>query len=124
MKVIAGKCFSVESKVFTETPTLYWDVRILKDATFEEVVPPEWNTFIYILDGTVEVGPKKVEGIHGHCMVLGAGEKVQVSSKAKARFVVLSGQPLNEPVVQHGPFVMNTQEQIMQAFRDYSAGKF
>ncbi|KAI0561522.1 pirin [Gracilaria domingensis] len=124
VKVIAGKCFDVESKVFTQTPTLYWDVRMLKGATFEEQIPEQYNAFIYVLEGKVTAGKKDVEGEHGACMVFGPGEGVQIKSDDEARFVVLAGQPLDEPIVQHGPFVMNTKEQIMQAFRDYSAGKF
>lgn len=124
VKVIAGKCLGVESKVFTETPTLYWDVRTNGATTFSEVVPEEYNAFVYVLDGKVKSGKGNVEGTHGTCMLYGAGQGVQVSTKGKARFVVLAGLPLNEPVVQHGPFVMNTRDQILQAFRDYSAGKF
>lgn len=124
MKVIAGKCYDVESEVFTQTPTLYWDVQTLKGATFEQQIPSEYNAFIYVLSGKVTSGRKDEEGEHGTCMVFGPGEAVQIKSEGKARFVVLAGQPLNEPVVQHGPFVMNTREQIAEAFRDYSAGKF
>eukprot|EP00177_Eucheuma_denticulatum_P008656 GFKZ01015747.1.p1 GENE.GFKZ01015747.1~~GFKZ01015747.1.p1 ORF type:complete len:305 (+),score=42.79 GFKZ01015747.1:503-1417(+) len=124
VKVIAGKCLGVESKVFTETPTMYWDVRTNEATTFTEVIPEEYNAFIYVLEGKVASGKKSVEGTHGTCMVLGAGQGVTVKTEGKARFVVLAGLPLNEPVVQHGPFVMNTREQIMQAFRDFSAGKF
>lgn len=124
VKVIAGKCLGVESEVFTETPTLYWDVRTKGATTFWEVIPEEYNAFVYVLDGKIRSGKKGVEGTHGTCLLYGPGEGVQVSTDGEARFVVLAGLPLNEPVVQHGPFVMNTREQIMQAFQDYSAGKF
>lgn len=96
-----------------------------KSTTFEERIPVEYNAFIYVIRGTIHVGETKENvGTHGSCMVLGRGDLVKVSSEGKARFVVLGGKPLNEPVVQHGPFVMNTREEIMQAFQDYSAGKF
>lgn len=124
VKVIAGKCLGVESRVFTVTPTLYWDVRMKGAGTFVERVPEEYNAFLYVLEGTVTAGRKEREGTHGTCMVFGAGDSVCVTSKGRARFVVLAGKPLNEPVVQHGPFVMNTREQIMKAFRDYQEGKF
>lgn len=121
---MAGKCFDVESKVFTATPTLYWDVKLLDSATFEERIPTEYNAFIYVLEGTVHTGEKEAVGKHGSCIVYGPGEGIKVTSHGKARFVVLAGKPLNEPVVQHGPFVMNSREEIMQAFQDYSDGKF
>lgn len=124
VKVIAGKCFGVESKVFTVTPTLYWDVRVLRAASFKEVIPVEYNAFMYVLEGTVRAGVKNELGKHGSCMVFGPGESVEITADSKARFVVLAGKPLNEPVVQHGPFVMNTRDEIMQAFRDYSANTF
>lgn len=124
VKVIAGKCLGVESNVFTVTPTLFWDVRMNATTTFSEQIPEEFNAFIYVLEGKVRVGEEGVEGTHATCLTLGPGHSVSVMSEGKARFVVLAGLPLNEPVVQHGPFVMNTREQIKQAFRDYSAGKF
>lgn len=125
VKVIAGKCLGVKSQVFTATPTLYWDVRLRRTTTFEEIVPVNYNTFLYVLEGHVSVGEKEPQsGSHGSCMVFGPGESVKVSTDASARFVVLGGQPLNEPVVQHGPFVMNTKQEIVEAFQDYSAGKF
>lgn len=124
VKVIAGKCLGIESKVFTVTPTLFWDVRLLQKATFEEKIPVDYNAFMYVLNGTVHTGSKREAGKHGSCIVFGPGESVRVSSEGNARFVILAGKPLNEPIVQHGPFVMNTREEIMQAFRDYSANKF
>lgn len=124
MKVIAGKCFGIESKVFTVTPTLFWDVHMLQKAIFEEKIPVDYNAFMYVLSGTIQTGSKREVGKHGSCVIFGPGESVKVVSEGKARFVILAGKPLNEPTVQHGPFVMNTREEIMQAFRDYSANKF
>lgn len=123
-KVVAGTCLGVESNVFTQTPTLYWDVRTKGATTFTESIPEHYNAFVYVLSGTIKTGKKDVEGTHGTCIVFGPGESIAVKTTGQARFVVLAGEPLNEPVVQHGPFVMNTREQIMEAFRDYSNGKF
>lgn len=124
VNVIAGKCLGVESAVFTQTPTLYWDVKTEGATTFTEEVPEHYNAFMYVLSGTVMTGKEGVKGTHGTCVVFGPGESVSVTSAGKARFVILAGEPLNEAVVQHGPFVMNTREEIMEAFRDYSDGKF
>lgn len=125
VKVIAGKCFGVESPVFTQTPTLYWDVSMKENSTFEENIPNQFNAFMYVLEGTVRVDGNI--GTHGSCLVFArgtSGDSIKITSKSNTRFVVLAGKPLNEPVVQHGPFVMNTREEIMQAFQDYSANKF
>lgn len=125
VKVIAGKCFDVESKVFTATPTLYWDVRMLKSTTFQESIPEGYNAFIYVLEGEIRTGKEQHKGSHGSCIVFKQdGDAIQVTSDGPARFVVLAGKPIGEPIVQHGPFVMNTREEIFKAFRDYQANKF
>ena len=125
VKVIAGRCYGTESAVFTVTPSMYLDVRMKGNATFQESIPSDYNAFAYVLDGSVRVGPNETDGVHGTCLVFGPGDFVEAKSGTEgARFVLIAGQPLGEPVVQHGPFVMNTREQIMQAFRDFSAGKF
>lgn len=125
VKVVAGKCYGVESAVFTATPTMFWDVRANGGAVFEEKLPASYNAFVYVLEGTVQIGADQKQGEHGTCAILGEGESVIVKAVTEyARFVVISGKPHNEPIVQHGPFVMNTNEEIRQAFRDYSEGKF
>lgn len=146
VKVIAGTCYGVESPVFTLTPTLLWDVTMIfpspslsptttcNEVVFEQQVPDHYNTFIYVLHGTVVCGKRnRVEAVCGSCVVFGPGQCVRVKLPCdsgdgergrRCRFVVAAGEPLNEPVVQHGPFVMNNWDQIMKAFRDFSEGKF
>ena len=75
------------------------------------------------------LGKRKVEKKKGQAMWLGSGNKekmssIHVSAKEQLRVVLFAGEPLNEPVVAHGPFVMNTEEEIQQAYRDYQEGKF
>lgn len=125
-KVIAGKCFGVESSVFTVTPTMYLDMTMQPHASLVELpVPAQYNGFIYCLDGALTVAGHAEIARHGSCVELGDGDAVSaVAGSEGARFVLIAGSPIGEPVVQHGPFVMNTREEIMQAFRDYSAGKF
>lgn len=124
VKVISGTCYGVTSDVYTATPTSYWDVTASRGAAFEEDIPKECNAFVYVLDGSVTVDGK--DGEHGTCAILGDGDKVQVKNAGRnnARFLVISGRPHNDPIVQHGPFVMNTREEIQQATRDYNAGLF
>ena len=126
VKVIAGNCFGIESKVFTLTPTLFWDVNILQAATFQESIPVRYNAFVYILEGTIRTGENdSVVGTHGSCIVFKTeGHALKILSDNAARFVVLAGQPIGEPIIQHGPFVMNTREEIRQALADYQSNKF
>ncbi|XP_052354908.1 pirin [Oncorhynchus keta] len=118
--------FFVQSKIFTRTPTLYLDLKLDGGAKHVQPVPSGWTSFIYTLAGSVCVGPdaeqRKVEP--HHTIVFDDGDCIAVENKTSevCHFVLIAGQPINEPVVQHGPFVMNTEEEINQAVRDYRTG--
>lgn len=122
--VISGESMGVKSKVYTRTPTLYLDFKIEKGAKHNQKVPKGWTAFIYTLSGLICVGPedaqKKVEA--HNTAVLDDGDNVLFENKDEelAHFVLIAGEPINEPVVQHGPFVMNTREEIAQTIEDYS----
>ncbi|XP_072287459.1 pirin isoform X1 [Pyxicephalus adspersus] len=122
--VISGESMGIKSKVYTRTPTLYLDFKLEKGAKHIQEVPKGWTAFIYTLSGLISVGPedaqKKVEA--HHTAVLDDGDNVIFENKDEglAHFVLIAGEPINEPVVQHGPFVMNTREEIAQTIEDYS----
>eukprot|EP01138_Halocafeteria_seosinensis_P010312 gb/GECG01010530.1/.p1 GENE.gb/GECG01010530.1/~~gb/GECG01010530.1/.p1 ORF type:complete len:359 (+),score=45.72 gb/GECG01010530.1/:1-1077(+) len=123
--VIAGEAFGIESPVYTRTPTMYLDFRMEPNTEVKQKIPKGWNGFMYMLSGggTVE----GVDAPAHHTLVLSnKGDEDGIHVKAGgqgAHFVLICGQPLNEPVVQHGPFVMNTKEEIYQAMKDYQEGK-
>ncbi|KAK5874188.1 hypothetical protein PBY51_019160 [Eleginops maclovinus] len=125
--VISGEALGAKSKVYTRTPTLYLDFKMQKDALHVQPVPSGWTTFIYTLSGSVHVGPdeeqQKVEP--HHTVVFGDGDCVKVQNKGLevSHFVLIAGEPIKEPVEQHGPFVMTTEEEITQAIRDYQTGR-
>lgn len=125
-KVVAGECFGVKSPIFSKTPTMYLDVTMQPNAVLKDLaIPSSYNAFMYVFEGSVKVADHDENARHGSCVVLTEGDAISaVAGSQGARFVIIAGEPLNEPVVQHGPFVMNTREEIMQAFRDYNAGKF
>ncbi|XP_029950063.1 pirin [Salarias fasciatus] len=125
--VISGEALGAKSKVFTRTPTLYLDFKLEEGALHVQPVPSGWTAFIYTLSGTVHVGPDE-EQQHvepHHTVVFGDGDCVKVENKGPelSHFVLIAGQRLGEPVVQHGPFVMNTQEEINEAIMDYRNGR-
>ncbi|KAL1021767.1 hypothetical protein UPYG_G00017710 [Umbra pygmaea] len=126
VSVISGEALGVKSKIYTRTPTLYLDFKLDGGAKYVQPVPSGWTTFIYTLAGSVHIGPddEQQEVTPHHTVVFGDGDGVKVENKTSntSHFVLIAGQPINEPVVQHGPFVMNTQEEINQAIRDYSNG--
>ncbi|KAJ3171186.1 hypothetical protein HDU88_008223 [Geranomyces variabilis] len=125
VKVIAGDSYGVRAKVVTNSPILYLDVVLEKDKVFEQVIPENWTAFVYTLEGgEIEVGSDATRVGPHNTVVLGAeGDSLTVKAVNKAHFVVIGGQKINEPIVQHGPFVMNTREEILQAFTDYERGK-
>ena len=107
------------------TEPLYVDVELPAGGAFTQPVKAGHNAFIYVYEGGVEVGPSGSErALKTHnAGVLAAGDLVEVKAGPQgARFILLAGRPLNEPVVQYGPFVMNTREEIEQAIRDYQDG--
>jgi quercetin 2,3-dioxygenase len=126
VRVLAGRFRDVEGPVqAVATQPLYLDVHLERGARFETSVPPEHNAFVYAYQGIARVGVDERELVRGDLAVLGKGESVSASAgDAPARFVLVAGRPLNEPLARHGPFVMNTREQIMQAVQDFNAGRF
>ncbi|XP_054979092.1 pirin isoform X2 [Sorex araneus] len=125
--VISGEALGVQSKVYTRTPTLYLDFKLDQGAKHSQPIPQGWTSFIYTLSGNVHIGPdqaqQKIEP--HHTAVLGEGSTVQVENKDPeiSHFVLIAGEPIKEPVVQHGPFVMNTNEEISQAILDFRNAK-
>jgi len=107
------------------TAPLFWDVHLPPNAEFEHRIPQELNAFIYVYGGDLRVGdPMKVVPKQA-AIVLSDGDRLKVKSdEAGAQFIVLAALPLHEPIVQHGPFVMNTQAEIEQAINDYQNNRF
>ncbi|XP_072470415.1 pirin isoform X1 [Notamacropus eugenii] len=127
VSVISGEALGVKSKIFTRTPTLYLEFKLDQGAKHSQPVPEGWTAFIYTVSGNVYIGPdgeqQKVEPHHS--AVLGDGDSVQVENKdpEKSHFFLIAGEPIKEPIVQHGPFVMNTEAEISQAIIDFRSGK-
>jgi redox-sensitive bicupin YhaK (pirin superfamily) len=106
------------------TDPLYLDVRLPAGGVFETPVTPSYNAFLYLYEGDAEVGSDGQALKHRSAGLLSDGDSVRVQAgDAEARFLLLAGKPLGEPVVQYGPFVMNTREEIEQAVHDYQSGK-
>lgn len=123
--VIAGESRGVAGAVCRPvTEPLYLDIHLPAGAEFAEVLPAGHNAFVVPYRGTVTVAATQVP--QGRMALLGnAGDGVVLRAEGgPAKAVLIAGRPLNEPIVQHGPFVMNSQEEILQAFRDYRDGRF
>jgi len=108
------------------TEPLYLDVELPAGGRFAHPVTATHNVFVYPYEGGVEIGPEGAgRSLSAHnAGVLAGGDRIEVAAGAAgARFIVLAGKPLGEPIVQYGPFVMNTREEIEQAIRDYQSGE-
>ncbi|KAF9582208.1 hypothetical protein BGW38_000506 [Lunasporangiospora selenospora] len=126
VKVIAGKSHGVESKIYTRTPTMYLDYKMDKNKTVEQCIPSSYTGFIYMLKGTIFVGDDEFEGKAHHTLTFSEDGKdtIKITTKDEdAHFVVIAGEPLKEPIVQHGPFVMNSQDEIYETFVDYQSAQ-
>lgn len=130
VKVLAGSADAEGRKVAgpiqgLTTDPLYLDVQLPAGASFTQSVVDTHNAFVYTYEGTASVGPEgaqKALPTQG-AGVLSKGNSVTLTAGANgARLILLAAKPLNEPVVQYGPFVMNTREQIEQAIVDYQNG--
>jgi redox-sensitive bicupin YhaK (pirin superfamily) len=102
----------------------YLDVTLPPGQDFDQAVAAADNTFIFVIDGELETGKSKT--VIGRRMlgILAEGDHVHIRSSQGARFLLVSALPLNEPVARGGPFVMNTKEEIVQAFDDYKHNRF
>ena len=108
------------------TEPVFYDVELDAGAAFEAALPPGHNSLVYAYEGRLSVGPAGDSDSLGTqaAGLLGTGDSVRLLAEGgePARFILLAGKPIAEPVVQRGPFVMNTREEIEQAVRDYAEG--
>ncbi|XP_075516389.1 pirin-like protein [Primulina tabacum] len=126
VKIIAGESMGVQSLVYTQTPTMFLDFAVKPNAQYHQVIPKSWNAFVYVLKGEgVFCTPISHPTSAHHILVLGPGDGLSVWNKSSIplRFILVGGQPLNEPVAQHGPFVMNSQAEIEKTIEDYFYGR-
>ncbi len=125
VRVVAGEALGVQAVIETRTPIAYHDWTLRPGAAAPVPLPEGFSAYVYVFGGAVRVGDRDLED--GQLGVLGEGGAVHLSvpgsARAPARLLLLAGAPLREPVVSHGPFVMNTREQIIEAVRDYQAGR-
>jgi hypothetical protein len=123
IKVVAGKVDGTEGPVRDLAINIeYFDVEIDAGKTFEHPTHRNDTVFAYVVEGSIEIGSKKI--LQGHCAVFGEGDLAKIVSNGGARFLFVSGEPLNEPVAWRGPIVMNTEEELDKAFSELESDTF
>ena len=123
--VIAGASHGVQGAVTRDiTQPLYLDVHMPSGSRFEQTLPADHNAFLYVYRGEVSIAGRAVP-VQRMAILANAAQAdgVVIEASADARLILVSGRPLNEPIVQYGPFVMNTEQEIYQALTDFRDGR-
>jgi len=123
VEIIAGEFKDVKGPAFTFTPMHVYNARIKKGANLELSFPANLNTGILLVEGSANINGSAVQSDH-FVLFKNDGESIQITADEDSVMLVLSGEPIDEPIAQYGPFLMNTWQELEQAIEDVNAGKF
>ena len=125
VRIIAGELDGHQGPGVTHTPITYLHATVAPGARLTMPWPTHFNALVYVLSGDGTVGARHTPLREGQLATFGAGDALTMQADPGKPWdiLVLGGQPINEPVARYGPFVMNTREEIIQAFEDYQAGR-
>lgn len=123
IEVVAGEYKGIKGAASTFSPVNLFNAKLKATAKVDFEFPENFNTGLLVLEGSVKVNGQDVATDH-FVLFENKGEKIELEATEDALVLVLSGEPINEPIAAYGPFVMNTEDEIKQAFRDFQTGKF
>ena len=124
LRAIAGDYAGQRGPAHTFSPMNVWDVRLRAGKSVELPQPEGWSTLLVVLAGTVMLNGDAVLREKQAATLSTEGTNVVIEANSDAKLLLLAGEPINEPVVGYGPFVMNSQQEIIQAIADFNSGKF
>ncbi|HHH1797580.1 TPA: pirin family protein [Yersinia enterocolitica] len=124
LRVIAGDYAGKNGPANTFSPLNVWDIRLNQGKSAEFSLPDGWNTALIVLRGTVQVNGDAIARDAEMVLLDSTGSNVTIEANNDAVLLLLSGEPIDEPIIGYGPFVMNTQEQIAEAIADFNSGRF
>ncbi|MFG6115861.1 pirin family protein [Halobacillus sp. MO56] len=129
IRVYSGTSGNVKADTENHVPLTYVEMKLEAGAEVTQELPGSFNGFLYIMEGSGTFGKDETEGKENQVLWLGRpsnaeDSEITIKAKEQLRAILVAGEPIGEPVVARGPFVMNTEEEIFQAYRDYQEGKF
>lgn len=123
VEIIAGEYLGVKGPASTFTPINLFNARLNKNAKAEFSFPKDYNTAILVIEGSIKLNSELVAE-NNFVLMANDGENFNIQALENAIVLIMSGKPIDEPISAYGPFVMNTEEEIVKAFDDYNSGKF
>lgn len=123
LRVIAGEYQGKQGPAHTYSPLNVWDLSMQSGQSQRVDINEQWNAIVVVLKGSVSINEHQ-GGADDTIIFNNSGSEIQITAEEDSTLLLLSGEPLNEPIVGAGPFVMNSEEEIMQAFDDFKSGKF
>ncbi len=128
VRVLAGEALGARAVIETRTPIFYLDFALKPGGVVVQPVPHDFNAFAYVIEGPLRFGGDPAHIEHSNMVAFNRnGTEIRIEAPLEnpspARVLLIGGQPLNEPIARYGPFVMNTPEEIRQAFEDYRSGR-
>jgi len=126
VKLIAGKFKNAEGPIKGHNvEPIYFDIELIKNKEFIINLPSTHNSFVYLVKGEIKIGDKSHANIKdSNLILLTKGKELKIKALTKAKFLLISGKPIGEPIARGGPFVMNTKAEILEAVNDYQEGTF
>ena len=124
LRVIAGDYANARGPAHTFSPLNVWDIRLNPGKMAEFSLPVGWNTALIVLKGSVLVNGDAIARDAEMVLLDAAGSHVTIEANNDALLLILSGEPIDEPIIGYGPFVMNSQQQINEAIADFNDGRF
>lgn len=124
VNVVAGEFKGVKGAATTFTPIQMYNLYLEPEAEISFTLPENYNSGLLVLEGEIEVNESSTVMTDYFVLFANKGTEISIKSRTAAKILVLSGEPINEPIVAYGPFLMNSKEEIIQAYEDVNNGKF
>ncbi|WP_054559547.1 pirin family protein [Croceitalea dokdonensis] len=124
IEVIAGEYKDVKGTASTFTPVHLLNAKLKKGTKADFQIPSNYNTALLVLEGSIVINETEEVPLDHLALMANDGETFEIEATDDAVVLILSGEPINEPIAAQGPFVMNTREELVEAFNDFQSGKF